>query len=82
MKPGTPYPAVIFTIGSNDHRVPPWMTGKMAARLRVATTSTRPIEIRVDDDAGHGVGSTRDQSLVATADVWSFFLRQFGMAGR
>jgi len=82
VKPGTPYPAVIFTIGSNDHRVPPWMTGKMAARLRVATTSTRPIEIRVDDDAGHGVGSTRDQSLVATADVWSFFLRQFGMAGR
>lgn len=82
VKPGTPYPAVIFTIGLNDHRVPPWMTGKMAARLRVATTSTRPIEIRVDDDAGHGVGSTRDQSLVATADVWSFFLQQFGMAGR
>jgi prolyl oligopeptidase len=82
VKPRTSYPAVIFTIGLNDHRVSPWMTGKMAARLRTATTSTRPIVIRVDDDAGHGVGSTRDQSLVATADVWSFFLQQFGMAGR
>jgi len=80
--PGTSYPAVIFTIGLNDHRVPPWMTGKMAARLRAATTSTRPIEIRVDGDAGHGVGSTLDQSLASTADVWSFFLQQFGMASR
>jgi len=82
VKLGTPYPAVIFTIGLNDHRVAPWMTGKMAARLRTATTSTRPIAIRVDGDAGHGVGSTRDQSLASTADVWSFFLQQFGMASR
>lgn len=82
VKPGTPYPAVIFTIGLNDHRVSPWMTGKMAARLRMATTSARPIVIRVDDDAGHGVGSTRDQSLASAADVWSFFLQQFGMTSR
>jgi len=82
VKLGTPYPAVIFTIGLNDHRVSPWMTGKMAARLRMATTSTRPIVIRVDGDAGHGIGSTRDQSLASSADVWSFFLQQFGMASR
>jgi prolyl oligopeptidase len=82
VKDGTAYPAVIFTIGVNDHRVAPWMTGKMAARLRAATTSTRPIMIRVDGDAGHGVGSTREQSLATTADVWSFFLQQLGAAGR
>jgi prolyl oligopeptidase len=53
------------------------MTGKMAARLREATTSRRPIVVRVDGDAGHGVGSTRDLGFASTADVWSFFLDQF-----
>jgi prolyl oligopeptidase len=78
VKPGTAYPAVIFTIGLNDHRVAPWMTSKMAARLRAATTSKRPILIRVDTKAGHGVGSTREQGFAERADVWSFFLQTFG----
>ena len=43
VKPKTAYPAVIFTIGLNDHRVAPWMTGKMAARLQATTTSEQPI---------------------------------------
>jgi prolyl oligopeptidase len=78
VKPGTTYPGVIFTIGLNDHRVAPWMTSKMAARLRAATTSKRPILIRVDTKAGHGIGSTREQGFAERADVWSFFLQTFG----
>jgi prolyl oligopeptidase len=79
VKPQTAYPAVIFTIGLNDHRVAPWMTGKMAARLRATTTSTHPILVRVEEDAGHGIGSTRDQAFAETADVWAFLLHQFGV---
>jgi prolyl oligopeptidase len=78
---GTAYPTVIFTIGINDHRVAPWMTSKMAARLRVATTSKHPILARVDADAGHGVGSTRDQEFAMRADVWSLVLSTFGEPG-
>jgi len=78
VKPGTAYPAVIFTVGVNDHRVAPWMASKMAARLRTSTTSKRPILLRVDDKAGHGIGSTRDQGFAERADVWSFFLAVFG----
>ena len=74
VKPQTAYPAVIFTIGLNDHRVAPWMTGKMAARLRATTTSAHPILVRVEEDAGHGIGSTRDQGFAETADVWAFLL--------
>jgi prolyl oligopeptidase len=77
--PQTAYPAVIFTIGLNDHRVAPWMTGKMAARLRATTTSPHPILVRVEEDAGHGIGSTRDQGFAETADVWAFLLQQFGL---
>jgi prolyl oligopeptidase len=78
VKPSTAYPAVIFTIGLNDHRVAPWMTSKMAARLRASTTSNRPIAIRVDANAGHGIGSSREQVFAERADAWSFMLQQLG----
>jgi prolyl oligopeptidase len=78
---GTPYPGVLFTIGLNDRRVAPWMTGKMAARLQAATTSRKPVLIRLDADAGHGIGSTRDQAYAERADVWSFFLAVAGDPG-
>lgn len=74
VEPGTAYPAVLFTIGLNDRRVAPWMTAKMAARLQAATSGSGPILIRIDADAGHGVGSTRDQALAERADIWAFFL--------
>jgi prolyl oligopeptidase len=72
------YPATIFTIGLNDRRVAPWMTGKMAARMQVVNTSGKPILVRVEGDAGHGIGSTRDQAFAERADVWSFFLAASG----
>jgi prolyl oligopeptidase len=72
------YPATMFSIGLNDRRVSPWMTGKMAARMQALTTSGKPIAIRVDDDAGHGPGATRDQAFAQRADVWSFFLAASG----
>jgi prolyl oligopeptidase len=78
VKAGTAYPAVIFTVGINDHRVAPWMASKMAARLRTSTTSHRPILLWLDEKGGHGHGSTRDQGFAERADVWSFFLDVFG----
>jgi len=78
VKANTPYPAVLFTVGLNDHRVAPWMTGKMAARLLASTASGKPILVRVESDAGHGIGSTRDQGYAERADVWSFLLAAFG----
>ena len=50
----------------------------MAARLQAATSSGRPVILRVDFDAGHGVGSTKSQLVAQDADVWSFFLWQMG----
>ncbi len=77
VKDGTAYPAVLLTHGINDPRVNPWMSGKMAARLQAASTGGRPIIFRVDYDAGHGIGSRRDQMLEETADQWAFLLWQF-----
>jgi prolyl oligopeptidase len=78
---GVAYPAVIVTTGANDPRVEAWEPGKMAARLQAATASGRPVLLRVDFDAGHGIGSTRSQAVSEQADVWSFFLWQMGEPG-
>ncbi|HET6205200.1 MAG TPA: prolyl oligopeptidase family serine peptidase [Terracidiphilus sp.] len=81
VKDQTPYPAVLLTTGSNDPRVDPWMPGKMAARLQTATSSGRPILLRVDYGGGHGGGSGEAERQEVTADRWSFLLWQFGVPG-
>jgi prolyl oligopeptidase len=75
---GTKYPAVLLTHGINDPRVEPWMSAKMTARLQAATTSGRPVLLRVDYDAGHGIGSTKEQHQRLVADEWAFLLWQMG----
>ena len=59
VKDGTRYPAVLLTTGINDPRVDAWEAAKMAARLQAASTSGKPILLRIDFDAGHGFGSTK-----------------------
>lgn len=78
VKPGSPLPAVLFEHGVNDSRVDVWMTLKTGSRMAAATTSGKPVLMRLEYDAGHGVGSTRDQSQARTADRWAFFLWQAG----
>jgi len=75
---GTQYPAVLLTHGINDPRVEPWNSAKMTARLQAATTSGKPILFRVDYDAGHGIGSTKQQRQEERADAWAFLLWQMG----
>jgi prolyl oligopeptidase len=75
---GTAYPAVILTHGINDPRVEPWQSFKTAARLQAATVSSRPVLLRIDYEAGHGIGSTRSQRHAETADVQAFILWQCG----
>lgn len=77
---GVKYPAIILTHGINDPRVEPWQSAKAAARFQAATASGRPVLFRVDYHAGHGIGSTKKQRQEEQADVWSFFLGQFGDA--
>src|SRR3954471_7580591 len=73
---GMKYPAVLLTHGINDPRVEPWQSAKMAARLQAATASGKPVLLRVDYDAGHGIGSTKTQRQELRADEWAFLLWQ------
>ena len=75
---GVEYPAALLTHGFNDPRVNPWMSGKMAARLQAVDKNNSPALLRVDFDAGHGIGSTREQVLAQYADIYSFLFWQLG----
>jgi prolyl oligopeptidase len=79
VKDHTPYPAVLLTTGINDPRIDPWMLGKMTARLQAATSSGKPVLLRVDYGGGHGAGSGETEFQESLADVWSFLLWQFGV---
>jgi prolyl oligopeptidase len=79
VRPGVAYPAVLLITGFNDPRVAPWELAKFYAALRAATTSRRPVLLRVDYDAGHGfLAASREQSDRLLADQYSFLLWQFG----
>ncbi|MEP7156638.1 MAG: prolyl oligopeptidase family serine peptidase [Betaproteobacteria bacterium] len=81
VKDGTKYPAVLLMHGVNDPRVEVWQSAKMAARLQAAVAAddnANPVLLRLDYDAGHGVGSSRTQRDAETADIYSFLLWQFG----
>jgi prolyl oligopeptidase len=75
---GTQYPAVLLTTGRNDPRVPTWQPGKMAARLQAATGSDRPVLLRVEDQGGHGRGSTAAQREAQLADELAFLMYFLG----
>lgn len=80
VKKGTAYPAVLLETGMNDPRIDPWEMAKMAARLQAATSSNKPVLLRVDYAGGHGaMGATREQADEQLADEWSFLLWQFAL---
>ncbi len=79
---GTPYPAVMLVHGANDPRVPVWESAKTAARLQAATSSGNPVLLRLDMQAGHGMGSTLTQRNAQAADEQAFLLQQMGKMGR
>ncbi len=78
VRDGMKYPSVLLTTGLNDPRVSSWEPTKMTARLQAANASRNPIILRVETDAGHGIGSTRGQRDRETGDELAFMLWRTG----
>lgn len=78
IKDGTAYPGVLLVHGMNDPRVDVWHSAKTAARLQAASSSGRPVLLRLDLQAGHGIGSTASQADAQQADIQAFLLWQAG----
>ncbi|HEX2047637.1 MAG TPA: prolyl oligopeptidase family serine peptidase [Acidimicrobiales bacterium] len=80
---GTAYPATLVTTAESDSRVDPLHARKFAARLQAATATPeeRPVLVRIETRAGHGVGKPAWKQADEAADTWAFVLWQLGMPG-
>ena len=78
VKAGALYPAVLFMTAERDTRVDPMHAVKMAALLQAQAVNgpERPILLRVDSKAGHGVGKPIIKLVDDAVDVWSFLFWQ------
>ncbi len=74
-------PDTLLVVGLNDRRVEPWMSAKFAARALDRFGASRLVLIRTDPEAGHGIGSARDQTVEQWADIHAFVLSQAGAEG-
>jgi prolyl oligopeptidase len=81
VKKGSVYPAILFMTADSDTRVDPMHAKKMTALLQAqaANGPDRPILLRVDTKAGHGVGKPIGKILEDDVDVWSFLFWQLGI---
>jgi prolyl oligopeptidase len=71
---GGVYPATLVTTGDHDDRVVPGHSFKFAAALQAAQAGEAPIVIRVDTDAGHGLGKPVSKLIDERADVLAFLV--------
>ena len=74
---GTAYPAVMGVGGWNDPRVPAWQPGKFVAAMQVASSSKKPVLMKINYDDGH---FTEDKSVTFKnfAGQYAFMLWQAG----
>jgi prolyl oligopeptidase len=78
IRPGTAYPAVLFTVFGNDTRVDPLHAYKMCAALQHASVSGRPVLLRAEADVGHGARAV-SRSAELSGDILAFIARNTGL---
>jgi prolyl oligopeptidase len=79
VRPGAAYPAVLLATAESDTRVDPMHARKMAARLQAATSSGRPVLLRLEARAGHGAGKPLAKVLDELTDTWTFVFSALGV---
>jgi prolyl oligopeptidase len=79
VRDGVAYPAVLLATAESDTRVDPMHARKMAARLQAASSSDRPVLLRLEARAGHGAGKPLNKVLDELTDTWTFVFWQLGV---
>lgn len=73
------YPPTLVTTADRDDRVVPWHSYKFAAALQHAQSCAKPILLRVETRAGHGIGKPVWMQVEDYADQWAFLVKALGM---
>ena len=75
------YPAVLVTTADHDDRVVPAHSFKYAATLQRKAKSEKPLLIRIETSAGHGMGKPTAKIIDERADVLAFTLANMELPG-
>ena len=78
IRAGVAYPPTLVTTGDHDDRVVPGHSFKFAAALQAAQAGDAPILIRIDTDAGHGMGKPVHKLIDERSDVLAFLDAMLG----
>jgi prolyl oligopeptidase len=80
--PGVVYPPTLITTADTDDRVVPSHALKFAAALQAADAGVNPIVLRMEQDAGHGLGKPTGQVIDELRDIYAFLFTMFDMGSR
>ena len=78
VKKDTKYPATLITTGDHDDRVVPAHSFKFAAELQEKQAGSAPVLIRIEINAGHGLGTPIAKTIAQYAAIFSFTLFNMG----
>jgi prolyl oligopeptidase len=76
---GTRYPALLLLSSDHDDRVDPMHARKFAAWVAAASTSDRPVLLRIERNAGHTGADQVKEAVAESADTLSFLFAELGV---
>lgn len=79
VKEGVEYPSTLITTADTDDRVVPLHAKKFAARLQEAQTGDNPILLRVEKNAGHGLGKPTSKIIEEQTDLYTFLFNELNI---
>ncbi|WP_432357820.1 prolyl oligopeptidase family serine peptidase [Sporosarcina sp. UB5] len=79
VKEDVDYPPTLITTADTDDRVVPAHAMKFAATLQAAYSGKHPILLRVEKNAGHGLGKPTVKIIEEQTDVFSFLFKTLGV---
>jgi len=75
---GVAYPALLVLSADADDRVDPMHARKLAAAAQSATSSGRPVWLRIEANAGHGGAGLVASKVELEADAYAFLIQALG----
>jgi prolyl oligopeptidase len=80
VKTGVAYPPTLITTADTDDRVVPSHALKFAATLQAADAGVNPMLLRVETNAGHGLGKPTTKLIDEQTDMYAFLFHLIHMA--
>lgn len=79
VRQGVDYPATLVTTADTDDRVVPLHAKKFAATVQEAQAGEAPILIRIEKNAGHGLGKPIYKVIEEATDIYTFLFKNLNV---